>query len=141
MLHTETLPCFMRKAKTTPSLHSDLLRLRSPGPASGAVALDSCFTVGWCEFSPEPDSHQGRCVDKFGVFYPRASRRDKIGGRPRRGKTRKPKESIEKSVQQIFAKAVSRKQTTREDFYVDWEASLELLQPSCKIGILRLKRK
>ena len=40
---------------------------------------------------------------------------------------RKPKESIQKSIQQIVAKAESRKKAGRDGFHADWQASLELL--------------
>ena len=42
-------------------------------------------------------------------------------------KTRKSKESIQKSMQQIIARAESRKQAGRDEFHADWQASLELL--------------
>jgi hypothetical protein len=42
-------------------------------------------------------------------------------------KSRKSKESIQKSMQQIIARAESRKQAGRDEFHADWQASLELL--------------
>jgi len=44
-----------------------------------------------------------------------------------RSTKRKRKESIQKSIQQIVAKAESRKKAGRDEFHADWQASLELL--------------
>ena len=44
-----------------------------------------------------------------------------------RSRKRKRKESIQKSIQQIVAKAESRKKAGRDEFHADWQAGLELL--------------